>query len=102
MSRPAICHGTMTATHRFLDGRVVVETMAYQKRVRGQHSDRSAKRRTLQDVDVVKLQALQALLDRVKNMLPIQTTLVDIAEFIGIYERNSFPSLYTGNRIVDL
>ena len=102
MSRPAICNGTMTVTHRFLDGRVVVETMAYQKRVRGQHSDQSVKRRTLQDVDVVKLKTLQALLDCVKNVLPIQTMLVDIAEFIGICMRNSFPSLFTGNRIVDL
>jgi hypothetical protein len=83
-----LSHGTVIITHRLLDGSVVVKTMAYPKRVvsesSSRQSDQFTKRRTLQDVDVVKLQALQAVLDRVKDVLPAQTVLVDIAKVVGI------------------
>lgn len=67
-----------------------------------QQSDQFTKRQTLQDVDVVKLQAPQAFLDRVKDVLPVQTMLVNIAKFVGISDmRNLFPRRM-GNSIVDL
>lgn len=96
----------MIVTHRLLDGSVVVKTMAYWKCVASEssarQSDRFTKRRTLQDVNVVELQALQAFLHRVKDVLPGQTMLVNIAKFVGISDmRNLFPRR-TGNGIVDL
>jgi hypothetical protein len=96
----------MIVTHRLLNGSVVVKTMAYRKCVvsnsSSRQSDQFTKRRTLEDIDVVKLQALQAFLDRVKDVLPVQTMLVNIAKFVGISDmRNLFPRR-TGHSIVDL
>lgn len=78
--------------------------MAYWKCAVSESSenDKYTKQRTLQDVDVVELQALQAFLDRVKYVLPGQTMLVNIAKFVGISDmRNLFPRC-TRNSIVDL
>jgi hypothetical protein len=95
-------------THHLLDGSIVVETMAYPKRPASESglvgiSDQSTKRRTLQDVDIVKLQTLQAVLDRVKDVLPAQTVLVDIAKVVGIFGGSTQAFLRrTGNNTVDL
>jgi hypothetical protein len=42
-------------------------------------------KRTLEQVDVVELQTLQAELDRVKDVLPALTILVDIATGITVF-----------------
>ena len=64
---------------------------------------REMERRTLQDVDVVKLQVLQAVLDRVKDVFPAQTVLVDIAKVVGIFGRLPDPfRRQTGNNTVEL
>lgn len=44
---------------------------------------RRKKRRTLQHVDVIELQALQAELDRVKDVLPALAILVHVAGVVG-------------------
>ena len=105
MRRPDSCqwHHDHHA-HRFFDGSVVVKTMAYWKCAVSESSenDKYTKQRTLQDVDVVELQTLQAFLDCVKYVLPGQTMLVNIAKPVGISNmRNLFPWC-TGNSIIDL
>jgi hypothetical protein len=60
------------------------------------------RQRTLQHVDIIELQAFQALLHRIKDVFPALAILVHVAEAVGILRTpKEFPGI-TANREVKL
>jgi hypothetical protein len=57
---------------------------AGEKEIRKTSGSRQKIRRTLQQVDIIELQALQALLYRVEDVLPALAILVYVAEAVGV------------------
>jgi glycine/D-amino acid oxidase-like deaminating enzyme len=89
-----------SSTHHFLYRGIIIKTVACRrKKKRNAASEKDRERRfpihasarirmkrkrTLQHVDIIELQAFQALLHRVKDVLPALATLVHVAEAVGI------------------
>ena len=88
-----------SSTHHFLDRGIIIKTMACGEKKKKKSSIREAKerrfptmqskrikrkrQRTLQHVDIIELQAFQALLHRVEDVLPALAILVHVAKVVG-------------------
>lgn len=54
----------------------------------------------MEDVDIVELQAIQAVLHRVKDVLPAMAILVHVAEAVGILGApKAFPGLAANREV---
>jgi hypothetical protein len=85
-----------SSTYHFLDRCIIIKTMAYKCGIRegqgtsvpGHDANKRIKKEkgqlTLQHVDIIELQAFQALLHRIKDVLPALAILVHVTKAVGI------------------
>ena|SRR6266566_4886967 len=105
-----------SSTHHFLDRGIIIKTMACGEKkkcgireakerrfptMQKQANKKERKRqRTLQHVDIIELQAFQALLHRIKDVLPALAILVHVADAVRILRTPKEFSRFTTNREV--